>query len=286
MSQILIQHFAEHLNKNNKSKSTVIAYSKDLFQLMEYTTKDLDKVTAEEMYAAIVTMQESGKFTPKTVSRKINSYRTFYKYLITQGHITHNPAVKIKHPKLNPKQARVLSPMEYLALREVSRDNQRLYTMIELMLQTGIRIGELSRLTLKDIDVKKSKGTIHIEKFSTNPARTIELAPKGLNLLRQYVQTLGNQGPDYPLFPTREGKHIIIRNIRSSVDRAMNKAGIKNACVNDLRNTFIVAQLKAGVPVDLVSSIVGHRSRNTTNKYLELLDEPYKPNGETKLADL
>ncbi len=286
MSQILIQQFAEHLNNTSKSKSTVIAYSKDLFQLMEYTSKDLDKVNSDEIFTAVTVMQESGKFTPKTVSRKINSYRTFYKFLISQGHLNDNPASLVKHPKLNPKQARILSPMEYLALREVSRDNPRLYTMIELMLQTGIRIGELSRLQLKDVDVKKSKGEVNIAKFSTNPARTIELNPKGLALLKQYVPTLGNQDGEYPLFPTREGRPIIIRNIRSSVDRAMNKAGIKSACVNDLRNTFIVAQLKAGVPIDVVSTVVGHRSRNTTNKYLELLDEPYKANGETKLADL
>jgi integrase/recombinase XerD len=286
MSDFLIKQFAEYLTTNKKSKSTVIAYSKDLLQLMEYTKKDLDKVTTEEMHQAISSMQDSGKFTPKTVSRKINSYRTFYKYLNSTGKMNHNPANEVKHPKLNPKQARILSSMEYLALREVSRDNPRLYTMIELMLQTGIRIGELSRIKLKDIDTKRSKGTIYIEEFSTNPARTIELNSKALSLLTQYIPTLGNQPSEYPLFPTREGKSIIIRNIRSSVDRAMNKAGIKNACVNDLRNTFIVAQLKAGVPVDVISDAVGHRSRNTTNKYLELLDEPYKPNGEGKLADL
>src|SRR5687768_14240657 len=123
MSDFLIKQFADYLTTNKKSKSTVIAYSKDLLQLMEYAKKDLDKVTSEEMHQAITAMQDSGKFTPKTVSRKINSYRTFYKYLNSTGKMTHNPANEVKHPKLNPKQARVLSPMEYLALREVSRDN-------------------------------------------------------------------------------------------------------------------------------------------------------------------
>jgi site-specific recombinase XerD len=66
----------------------------------------------------------------------------------------------------------------------------------------------------------------------------------------------------------------------------MAKAGIENACVNDLRNTFIVHQLRSGVAIDVVASTVGHRSKTTTQKYLELLDEPYSPNGESKLVDI
>lgn len=284
MSKELISQFADHLRAGGKSHSTVIAYTKDLEQLNASTEKVLTDLDDTDIVAAIGLMQETHGFTPKTVSRKINSFRTFFKYLQGQGHVTHNPAEAVSHPKVNSKAPRVLSAMEYLALREVSRNNTRLYTMIEVLLQTGMRIGELSRLKVKHIDT--NVGHVHIEEFSTISPRRVPLTGKALQSLEIYIPTLEIDHDEHPLFPTRDGKHIIIRNIRSSIDRAMAKAGIEDACVNDLRNTFIVHQLRHGVPVDVIAEVVGHRSKTTTQKYLELLDQTYSPSGDSKLVEL
>lgn len=286
MTTDLIQQFCDHLKAEHKSHSTIIAYAKDLQQLREYTGQKLEDLSFNEISEAIKYMQESHKFTPKTISRKINSYRTFYKYLAAKGLVNSNPAEEVQHPKYTTKPQRFLSPMEYLALREVSRTNSRLYTMIELMLQTGLRIGEVSRLKRSDIVLTGAHPHIFVEEFSTTEARRIPLNSKSVQLLKAFLAANKDIKATAPLFTTREGKAIIIRNIRSSVDRAMLKAGIRNACVNDLRNTFIIAQLQAGVPVEIIADAVGHRSKTTTLKYVELLDEPYRPNGESKLADI
>jgi integrase/recombinase XerC/integrase/recombinase XerD len=65
----------------------------------------------------------------------------------------------------------------------------------------------------------------------------------------------------------------LVRNIRSSINRAFQKAGIEDAKVNDLRNTFIVQQLEAGVPLEVVSRIVGHKRISTTEKYLQMVNK-------------
>jgi site-specific recombinase XerD len=286
MSEVLIIEFTEHLKQNNKSTSTIIAYAKDLQQLHQVAGKDLDLLSVTELIAAVDKFKNSKEFTSKTVSRKINSFRTFYKYLHNQGKIAANPAMEITHPKFKPKQVRVLSQPEYLALRETTRDNERLFAMVELMLQTGIRISELSKLKLADVHIDGKTTYLHIGAYSTNEAREVPLNTRATALLKKYVEQLKDQPTERPLFATRDGKPLIIRNIRSVIDRAMSKAGISDACVNDLRNTFIVAQLSAGAPLDLVAHAVGHRSKLTTKKYLDLLDKKYKPNGNSKLVDL
>jgi site-specific recombinase XerD len=278
----LINEFAQYLKSKKKSDSTILAYTKDLSQLAESQEKDLTQFVAGDIREFITTLG----LTPKTISRKINSFRTFYKYLIDNKKIDHNPAMEISHPKFQASKPRVLSPVEYLALRQVSSDNMRLYTMIELMLQTGIRIGEISRLKVADVDIKKTKGDLFIREFSTNPSRTVELNTKAIELLNNYLKTLSRKNKNSALFATRDGNHVIIRNIRSSIDRAIDKAGIKNACVNDLRNTFIVHQLEKGVPVEKITEVVGHKSKSTTTRYLELLDEPYKAKGSAKISEL
>jgi site-specific recombinase XerD len=285
MSKQLIDNFIAHLNESGKSQATITAYKKDLEQLAEHTDVPVSDIKHEELKALIEVLRDKYQFTPKTVSRKLNSYRTFYKHLYESGHIKHNPAEKVEHPKVQSKPARVLSAMEYLALREVSRDNPRLHAMIELLLQTGLRIGELARLKAKHVSIDLD-GHLHVEQYSSIDERKVPLNSKARRLLSEYLTAHQINHPEHPLFPTRDGKHIIVRNIRSSIDRAMAKAGIKDACVNDLRNTFIVHQLKSGVPMDIVADAVGHKSRTTTQKYLDLLENDYRASGEAKLADI
>ncbi len=69
------------------------------------------------------------------------------------------------------------------------------------------------------------------------------------------------------------------------MNRYFNKADIRDIKVNDLRNTFIVYQLKAGVPLDIVSQVVGHKRISTTEKYLELIDSKEESRG-IKLKEL
>jgi site-specific recombinase XerD len=65
---------------------------------------------------------------------------------------------------------------------------------------------------------------------------------------------------------------LLIRNIRTSVDRYFRKAGLKGVKVNDLRHTFIAHQLKSGVQPEVVHKHVGHKRLSSTQKYLEHLD--------------
>ena len=287
MNRELIAEFVNFLKAAGRSNATIMAYSKDIEQLLESIDTHPAELGSDQLNDIIKRISAKYGFTPKTVSRKLNSYRIFYSFLKQKGLTKDNPAKQVEHPKYSAKVPRVLSPVEYLALREVTRQNIRLFTMIELMLQTGIRIGELARAQISHIEIGNPKGLLTITEYSTNPQRQVPLNAKITSHLEKYLQTLPQSyTPEHPLFATREGNPIIIRNIRSSIDRAMAKANVKDACVNDLRNTFIVGQLQAGLPIDLIAEIVGHRSRVTTNKYLELLEKPYKPSGETKLIEL
>jgi integrase/recombinase XerC/integrase/recombinase XerD len=77
----------------------------------------------------------------------------------------------------------------------------------------------------------------------------------------------------------------LARNIRSLLNRYFAKADIKKVKVNDLRNTFIAYQLKAGVPLEIVSQVSGHKRISTTEKYLELIQTKEESRG-IKLKEL
>ncbi len=286
-SQELIENFVQYLRRKNKSHSTIIAYKKDLEQLASLNVrKNLTEYTVDDIKNGLNYLRTDKGLTLKTVSRKLNSIRTFYKYLEAKNLIKDNPSKNVTHPKFPLKKQRVLSEMECLALKEVSRDNARLYAMIELLLQTGIRISELSNLNLKDVQNKIGEHYLHVEKYSNNPERRVPLNDKINKILASYIDSLPRKTQTSPLFPTRSGKNMEIRNIRSSIDRAIIKAKVKNACVNDIRNTFIVRQLENGMSISKLAEIVGHRNILTTQKYIRLLSKKYKPTGIDKVCEL
>ena len=276
MSLQIINEFCQNLEEKGRSNSTIIAYKKDLEQLSEYLNKNLKGLVLEKadlpaLNQFISDISKSGEFTLKTVSRKINSIKTFYKYLSDLKLINGNPSTEIKHPKLIKRQPRILSGLEYRAVRDLARSNVRLFTIVELLLQTGIRIGELARLNRSDIIIKNGVTFLKIAQFESYPAREIELNGCAKGALDAYLQKIPAPEASDNLFYTKTGRPLLIRNIRSAIDKLFKKSEIQKATVNDIRNTFIVYQLSNGIKLKQLAEYVGHQKSITTQRYLEMV---------------
>ena len=143
--------------------------------------------------------------------------------------------------------------------------------MIEMLLQTGMRIGELSRLRKEDLG--KELTSIYIQAYSSYPDREVEVNPVLQIALKNYLNNkLIKSGKSKYVFFTRTGNQILIRNIRSAIQTAFKRTGIKDASVNDLRNTFIIHQLEHGLKIEKLARIVGHKKQSTTEHYLDFIE--------------
>lgn len=285
-NKILIDNFSSYLRRKNKTKSTITAYIKDIEQLAEATQgKNFKLITEEDIRFTLKNWVYNGTFSTKTVSRKLNSIRTFYNFLIDKKEVIKSPAESIHHPKFRSEKPRVLTKAEFLLLRETCSDNLKALTMFEILLQTGIRIGELSRIKIKDVNLTKDQ-SLYISEFSSIKERKVPLNDKVAKALKLYLSSTNKKSQEAPLFSTRNGKYIQIRNIRSSLDKLIKKSKIKDICVNDIRNTFITYQLTHGMGIERLAEIVGHKTVVTTNRYLVLLNKPYKDKKITKVAEL
>ena len=216
----------------------------------------------------------------KSVSRKLNAVKTFFRWLVGQGYSTMNPAEDVSHPKIEPAKPKFLSPLEYRALRDVVRDDPRISAIVELILQTGMRISEVANLKLEN--AKNSKLTI--ESYATQPERTIPLNNPAKEALEDYLKDRPQTKSPF-VFVSKNGKRLAVRNIRAAIDRYLQKAEIPQYSVNDLRTTFIVENLKDDVDLVTLSQTVGHKRLSTTERYLELaeVNEPGKKQELTEL---
>jgi site-specific recombinase XerD len=265
------EEFKNFLKQNKKSSSTVVAYGKDIDQLVSFLSdlqrNHVHEVNKDDLEAFLAKLTTDG-YTPKSVSRKINSTRTFYRFLKVNEYITDDPSLLVSHPKYQLAPPRILTPTEYRALRDAARNDARMFAVIELLLQTGIRIGELANLRLSDV----AKDTLHISPFEKHEERTVPLNKRALEALGRYMEIRPKVTDDH-LFVTKSGKPFLIRNIRTAVERYFRLAEIKNAKVNDLRHTFVAHHLKHGVSLVVLSKALGHKRLSTTERYLQYVPD-------------
>lgn len=281
----LLERFINFLRGQGRSRFTVVAYKKDLEQFVGFlSTKevaDVREIKKDEIDGFINKLL-TDNYTKKSASRKLNSIRTFFRFLKNEKIIEQNPSLDVSHPKYMQAPPRVFSKLEYRALRDVSKEDCRTYALVEILLQTGIKIGELSNLGLSDV----KEESLNIRAYGKTPGRPVPLNKSTKAAIADYLKSRpdNKKGVEDYLFITRTGRPLLIRNIRQIISRCFREVGIENATVNDLRNTFIAHQLKNGAPIEYVAKIVGHRRLSSTERFLTLIKEDVEK--KEQLGDL
>lgn len=261
--QKLSQNFIKHLENSGRSSLTIIAYRNDLAQLIACLT-GLGRKTAGEVISQDIELFKkellSKNYTPKSIARKLNAVKGFFRWLLSQKLVSQDPAAPVPHPRYELSPPRILSPLEYRALRDAAREDPRIYAIVELLLQTGMRISEVASLAIPDL----AEQTINIL------GREVPLNQPAKKAVESYI-AVRPKADSRHLFITKTGHPFLVRNIRAAIERCFAEAGIERATVNDLRNTFIIHQLENGIDLVTVSKLVGHKRLATTERYLSLV---------------
>ena len=264
----LLPRFIQNLKDKKRSPATILAYRADLDQLIKHfeskgvtSSNSVSTLNIEDFRDLLLTQ----KYTPKSVSRKLNAVKTFFRFLIDEKITNSDPSSSVSHPKIETSTPKFLSAIEYRALRDVVRNDTRIAAIVELILQAGLRISEVASLKLDNV----KNGTLHIDAYATQETRDIPLnAPANLTLTKYIKERPKSDSPF--VFVSKNGKPLAIRNIRAAIDRFFQKAEVPGYTVNDLRTTFVVQNLKAGVDLVFLSRISGHKRLSTTERYIEL----------------
>lgn len=267
----LLEKFIKNLQAQEKSQFTIVAYKKDIEQFVGHLTSqeksDIREVKKEDIESFIEKLL-TDNYTKKSASRKLNSIRTFLRYLKNEGIVEHNPSLYVSHPKYQQNAPRIFSKLEYRALRDFAKEDPRTYALVEILLQTGIKIGELAGIKVEDV----KDDSLHIRSYGTSTGRDVPLNKASKKAIEEYLKIRGSAA-NPALFVTRTGKPLLVRNIRQIITRCFREVGVENATVNDLRNTFIAHQLMSGSSIEYIGKIVGHKRLSSTERFLNLVKE-------------
>ena len=264
--------FRQALQARNASPRTVTAYSDDVIQFVAWlkTEIDLDRVDEvqrEDIEAFLAHLGVNGS-TGTSRRRKLCALRGFFTCLSDHGHMSHNPVQSVANPKAEEHTPQILYRHEYKALLYEARDNPRDLAVLQVFLQTGVRVGELCALTVDDIDLKGKELTVRQGKGLRD--RVIPLTQDVCQALEQYLPAR-RPSDHMNLFLTKYGTPLLPRATNYMLQKYLRRAGIrKHISVHNLRHTAATHRADKGMPLRSLQAMLGHRSLETTSRYLHL----------------
>ncbi len=210
-----------------------------------------------------------------TRRRSVAAIRSFFAFLVTEKVVAVSPARDLLPPEREERPPRVLTESEYTRLRAAAADNTRDAAIIEVALQTGLRLLEIARLRVVDVVLpspasgdEEDVGHVRVIGRGTS-GRTVTLNGRASAALRVYRVERGPS--DSPaLFLTKFDKGIGPRGIENVVAKHMAAAGITGASVHTLRHTMAVQMLARGVAPAVVAQALGHASLETMDIYVDV----------------
>ncbi len=204
----------------------------------------------------------------RTRARKLAAIKEYFRFLLGSGALPTSPADNLSAPKRECNGRTYLTPQEYPRLLSLTGSNPRDYAILQVFLQTGIRVSELCSLTLSDVDLTDRTLTIHQGKGMAD--RTIELEKKGLQAIKNYLQTRPQSLSDV-LFLNYQAEPLSERGVQKLLAKYVKLAGItKKISPHSLRHTFATYKAERGVSPYQLQQWLGHRNLTTTQIYVHL----------------
>ena len=272
-----------YLPSRNYAARTRSCYLDDLRYLVAFLRKrqrqDPADATLSDLESFLAHLDRRG-LAGASRRRKTYACKSFFAYLHRSGAISDDPSLWLVPPRTEQAEPRVLSMTEYEALLRACSHHPRDAAIIELLLQTGIRLSELAGLRLGDVELPKritkeaeTVGRLRIL-GKGRKARWIPLNYKACRAIKTWLESRHSETE--ALFISKFGKPLGPRGIQRLVHKYMSEVGITRASVHTLRHTFATHHVARGTSLRTVQEVLGHASLKTTSIYVQLAQEAVK----------
>ena len=279
MTQTLRESLDHFIRSLDKHPLTIQAYRSDMLQFMsflaetDFTVTTVSQVERWHITEYLTYLKGLGR-TGVTRARKLVSLQVFFAFLVKSGTLLISPAANIDRPKKEKRTKDVLRPDEYNKLLVQAAGNPRDYAMLQVFLQTGIRVSELVAILVTDLDMEQKTLAIH---GKGEKERLLPLEKKAMQALKSWL-AVRPQVPDQHLFLTYQHTGFSIRGVRKLVDKYLKLAAItKKISCHGLRRTCFTNKAARNMNAFAIQKLAGHERMETTRIYVQLGTEDLRP---------
>ena len=283
-----LEQFIQHLKyERNMSPHTLRNYLSDLEQFRDHLltlekredlpVEEIDRLTIREWMATLHAAEKK----KTSIARKLASLRTFFQFLIREGVVETNPAKMVATPRIERKLPNHLSmedAVRFIETPDINTDlGRRDRAIIEFLYATGIRVGELTNIDLKDIDFREKLVRVTGKR---KKQRIVPFGEPSLQALMHYLAEtrpvfLNNCPPaqrdERAVFLNYQGTRITTRSVGRMIDKYIKQCADINAISpHSLRHSFATHLLDGGADLRDIQELLGHARLSTTQIYTQV----------------
>lgn len=282
-----MENYFKYLRGEAKSACTILAYRRDLEQFCRFAGKYFENGEPNCREISILMIRDWLRWLHdkpvcnRTLARKSASLKSFFKYLKLTGLIEKNPMDKIKRPKFEKKLPRFFTEEEMITLLRIPDEGSifgiRNRAILELLYSSGLRISELARLEMNDIDLKRGMARV-LGKGSKE--RIVPVGREAIQAIRNYLPAREKLKREYSsnrLFLTKSGKDFTDFQLNAILNKYFRLvAEQKGYSPHTLRHSFATHMLNRGADLRAVQEMLGHANLSTTETYTHVTLEDVK----------
>ena len=267
-NNILLKNFIKNKKLKGLSQRTIEYYESELIHFKEWCIKSFIELTTDDLKEYLkfkAVKHNAGKVTINNVRRIISS---FYKFLENEELIIINPIKAIPSIKQPTKVRRAFTDEEVEKMRDVlsKTKNYRNISIFEMLISSGIRVGELTNLKIDDISLVECKGVCL---GKGNKQRIFYFSERTKLALLTYLNNRTDKNEWLFVHNNKPYHQLGISGVETMIREVGQKAKVKNVHPHRFRRTLATRLIRKGMEIDQVSKILGHESIGITQRYIE-----------------
>lgn len=265
-SQTLYGSLKEELVLKGYSNKTIKSYIGHIRRFEIFIEKQLSDINITDIKKYTLYLIDEKQTSHSFANQAISAIKFLWINILQ---MPNNEIEYLPRPKKEKKLPNVLSKEEVLSVLK-SVDNEKHKTILFLIYSAGLRLGEVVRLQIKDIDIKRM--LIKVRQGKGKKDRYTLLSDVALKQLRKYYSIYK---PERWLFPGgKEGSYLTERSVQKIFERACQKAKIRSdVSVHTLRHSFATHLLESGTDLRYIQELLGHSSSKTTEIYTHVTEK-------------
>jgi site-specific recombinase XerD len=245
------------------SQKTLVYYESTINKLLNTLKKNIDNITTDDIRLYLANFKEEKNSSKITIDNIRRIFLSFFGWLEDEDYILKNPIRRIHRIKTGRVVKEVLSDENLEILRDNCKDIRDL-AMVELLISTGIRVGELVNLDIEDIDFHERECIVFGKGESE---RQVYFDARCKIHLMEYINKRNDNNPALFVSLNKPHNRLGIGGVEKTLRKLGNKLNINKVHPHKFRRTLATNAIDKGMPIEQVQKLLGHVQIDTTMQY-------------------